>query len=112
MNGNHNLSNSLIISDLSSEDDDREEDVQSNQISWNQELEDYRRRTETELPYVNTVSEDAMYIDQHTAVVLEYFCYPNTTKYSQLEPLKEKINQRGVLVDEQGEEVKHLLGTH
>jgi len=60
--------------DLSS-DDARAEDVESNHIDFDQELEDYRRRTETEIPYVNTVGEDAMYLDQHTVLVLEYFCY-------------------------------------
>lgn len=47
----------------------------SNKIDFGQELEDYKERTEYEIPYVNTVCEDAIYIDQHSVVVLEYFSY-------------------------------------
>ena len=44
-------------------------------IDFDQELKDLKKRTELDIPYVSTMTEDAMYIDQHTIVTIEYHYY-------------------------------------
>jgi hypothetical protein len=58
-----------------------------------------------------TQVEDAMFIDQYNVVTLEYHYYQNNCKYTHLEQCDEHIDESGKLVDEDGEEVTHLLGS-
>ena len=46
-------------------------------IDFNQELKDYKKRTELDIPYVSSMCEDAMYIDSNTVVTIEYHYYQN-----------------------------------
>ena len=44
-------------------------------IDFEQEIQAIKDRTEVDVPYVATHCADAMYLDQHTIVTLEYHCY-------------------------------------
>jgi hypothetical protein len=53
-----------------------------------------------------------MFLDQYSVVTLEYHYYQNNCTYTELELCEEHLNGSGKLVDEDDEEVDHLLGTH
>lgn len=44
-------------------------------IDFDFELKDLKKRTELDIPYISTMVEDAMYIDAHTIVTIEYHYY-------------------------------------
>lgn len=46
-------------------------------INFDEELANMKKRDELDIPYVHTQVEDAMYVDSHTVVTLEYHCYQN-----------------------------------
>ena len=52
-----------------------------------------------------------MFLDQYNIVTLEYHYYQNNCQYTYLNACDEHIDENGKLVDEDGEEVKHSLGT-
>ena len=80
-------------------------------IDFSAELKALKRRTELDMPYTVTQCEDAMYIDQSTVVTLEFHYFQNDCKYTNLQPLNEHIDSHGKLVDENGNDADHLLGT-
>ena len=51
-----------------------------------------KKRTELDIPYVATQCEDAMYIDAHTVVTLEYHYYQNDCQYTQLSVIDEHLD--------------------
>ena len=44
-------------------------------IDFAEELKAAKERTEVDVPFVTTQCADAMYLDQHTVVTLEYHYY-------------------------------------
>ena len=61
-------------------------------IDFDQELKELKQRTELDIPYVSTMCEDAMYIDPHTVVTIEYHYYQNDCQYTSLSVVDEHIN--------------------
>ena len=56
--------------------------------------------------------EDAMYIDQHTVVTIEYHYYQNGVQYTHLGVVDESINAQGKLVGPDGNpKPPYALGT-
>ena len=90
------------------------DDIENNtdkSIDFNSQLEALKKRTETELPHTLTQVEDIMFLDQYSVIALEYHYYQNESKYYNLKPCNEHIDEEGVLVDEHGQKVTHPLGT-
>lgn len=53
-------------------------------IDFETQLEAYKKRTTSMLPYTLTQTEDIMFMDKDTIVTLEYHFYQNDCKYSTL----------------------------
>lgn len=91
-----------------------EDDIPNNtdkSIDFNAQLEAYKKRTTSSLPYTLTQVEDAMFLDQYHIVTLEYHYYQNDCKYSTLDAENESIDLNGNLIDGDGERISHKLGT-
>lgn len=91
-----------------------EDDIPNNTdkcIDFNAQLEAYKKRTTSSLPYTLTQVEDAMFLDQYHIVTLEYHYYQNDCKYSTLDAENESIDLNGNLIDGDGERISHKLGT-
>jgi hypothetical protein len=56
-------------------EEERPKSTKAVQIDFAQHLTDLKARTESEVPYCMTQCEDAMYLDQHQVVTLEFHYY-------------------------------------
>ena len=81
-------------------------------IDFDRELKILKKRTEIDIPYVQSQCEDAMYIDAHTVVTLEYHYYQNDCQYSQIAVVDEHLNSENEFVDSEGTKKEpYALGT-
>lgn len=80
-------------------------------IDFNEQLSDFKKRTEIDLPYTLTQTEDSIFVDKDYVMTLEYNYYQNYCKYTPISIVNESINNDGVLLDEEGYESIHQLGT-
>jgi len=55
--------------------DKKEEEYRNKKINFTNELKNYRKRTETKIPYTIQQIEDVMFIDEKKVVSLEYIFY-------------------------------------
>jgi len=68
-------------------------------IDFAQHMADLKARTELEVPYCMTQCEDAMYLDKHSVVSLEYQYYQNGCKYSKLKEILPTVAPNGKVFD-------------
>jgi hypothetical protein len=67
-------------------------------IDFAKHMDDLKARTELEVPYCMTQCEDAMYLDKHSVVSLEYQYYQNGCKYSKLKEIIPTVAPNGKLL--------------
>ena len=84
-------------------------------IDFEQELKAVKERTEVDVPFVATRCADAMYLDQHTIVTLEYHCYQNEAVYTELGTAKVHMQEGTAMPDPKAnaptDVQSNLLGT-
>lgn len=71
----------------------------SKSIDFNSHLESFKRRTEYDLPFTLTQTEDAMFLETDSMVTLEYHYFQNDCSYKRMEVMNEFFNDKGVLID-------------
>ena len=71
-------------------------------IDFEQELKAVKERTEVDVPFVATRCADAMYLDQHTIVTLEYHCYQNEAVYTELGTAEAHMQESAAIPDPKG----------
>ena len=62
-------------------------------------MEAFKLRTEYDLPFTLTQTEDAMFLEADSMITLEYHYFQNDCSYKKMEVTKEFWNDKGVLTD-------------
>jgi len=71
----------------------------SKSIDFNSHYDAFKLRTECDLPFTLTQTEDAMFLEGNSMLTLEYHYFQNDCSYKKMEVMKEFFNDKGVLVD-------------